>query len=88
MKYTYAITDFNEKTGQIDDSDLIWKEGTLEQAQNVVHKDHSKCVLFYHKDVAPNGVPVNKNATKDEFKNNPAVLGVAYYHCWAGYRYE
>ena len=87
MKYTYAIAPFNEKTGQIGDV-ITWKEDTLEEAQNVVHKDNSICVLFYHKDVAPNGVPVNPQATKDEFVKNPAVLGIAYYHCWAGYRYE
>ena len=87
MKYTYAIAPFNEKTGHIGDV-ITWKEGTLEEAQNVVHKDNSVCVLFYHKDVAPNGVPINPQATKDEFVKNPAVLGVAYYHCWAGYRYE
>lgn len=87
MKYTYAIAPFNDKTGWIGDV-ITWKEGTLEEAQNVVHKDNSVCVLFYHKDVAPRGVPVNPEATRDEFVKNPTGLGVAYYHCWAGYRYE
>ena len=86
-KVKFAIADFDEKMGQIDDSNLEWKVGTIEQAERVVIKDRSKCVLFYYGDVQ-RGCPVNKEATREEFESNPAVLGICFYHCWRGYQYE
>ena len=83
----YAIAGFREKDGQIIDTNLIWCEGTQEEAESVVLKDHSKCVLFYYGDVN-RGCPVEPDATREEFENNPAVLGICFYHCWRGYQYE
>ena len=83
----YAIADFQEKDGQIIDTDLIWREGTQEEAETVVLKDHTKCVLFYFGDVK-RGCPLDENATRDIFEADPARYGICFYHCWAGYRYE
>lgn len=47
----YAIADFDEKIGQIDDRNLLWCEGTQLEAETVVLKDHTKCALFYYGDV-------------------------------------
>ena len=83
----YAIANFDEKTGTIDDSELIWCEGTQEEAETVVIKNHDKCTLFYYRDVN-RGCPVEPEATREEFENNPTVLGICFYHCWRGYQYE
>ena len=83
----YAIANFDAKTGTIDDTNLVWCEGSQEEAETVVVKDHSKCTLFYYGDVN-RGCPVYPDATRVEFENNPAVLGICFYHCWRGYQYE
>ena len=83
----YAIADFDEKMGQIDDTNLIWCEGSQIEAETVVLKDHSKCVLFYYGDVN-RGCPFNEYATREQFEADPAVLGICFYHCWRGYQYE
>ena len=83
----YAIANFDEKNGQIDDSRLKWFEGTQLEAESAVLSDHTKCALFYYGDVN-RGCPVNKEATREEFEANPAVLGICFYHCWRGYQYE
>lgn len=84
----YAVADFDSRTGSILESTIVWKNGTLEQGRDIVHKDKTKCVLFYHKDVPNMGIPVNKDATRQEFEANPAVLGVCYYKSWRGYNFE
>ena len=83
----YAIADFDEKTGAIDDTNLVWCEGSQENAEHTVIKDHDKCALFYFGDVN-RGVPVKPEATREEFEADPARLGICFFYCWQGYVYE
>ena len=87
MKYAIAHFDY-QRNDLIDLKSIVWSEGTLEQAMEVVHKDSSKCVLFYPKDVPGKGCPMYKDATMSEFEQNPAVKGVAYYKSHSGYVFE
>ena len=83
----YAIAWFNEKTSTIDDTNVTWHEGTQEQAEQKVKKRKGICALFYYKDVNV-GIPVKPDASREEFEADPARLGICFYHCWQGYRYE
>ena len=83
----YAIAWFDEKTGTVDDTNLTWHEGTQDEAENVVMKNHNKCALFYFGDVK-RGLPLKPDATREEFESDPARLGICFFHCWSGYVYE
>ena len=83
----YAIAEFNRSTGTIDDATLTWHEGTQDEAEEVVVHDHDKCALFYFGDV-DRGIPLNPEATREEFEADPARLGICFYYSWPGYIYE
>lgn len=85
MAIKYAKCSFNRDFGVADVSDLMWLEGTVEEACNHVKEDSGTCVLFFPKDVEGRGDPLLPEASRDLFEAEPALVGVCYYKGHSGY---